>query len=189
VTLWIGIVGFGLSMAYLGAGKLLHDRAIDKALAAAGRTREDIDRGRLRADAYPSIGMITVWRVVLEDDQAWYVARVHHLADEAATASDGITVCPKERSNRWVRLALDRPGAQAWNWFAMGRMRAEYERRGRFHVVKLYDMRYGWPLNSGQSLWWRELIWDDQGDFVGIQHGRTRSARMAAEIWKQLWNP
>ena len=185
-TLWIGWVGFLLSVGYIATGRVLHDRAIDRVLARRGGASP------VRAQAYPTIGTILLWRVVLEDDRAWYVARVRfRLTGGGSDDEPKLNVVPKRRANLWVQKALQTPAAREWDRFTIGNTRAVYERPKGLHVVRLYDMRYGWPIDSTESRWWLEIAWDEEGRLLGARRrttfrGSTRD-KVIRSIWKQMW--
>jgi len=187
-TLAIGWTGFLLSVAYIAAGRVMHDRAIDKALAMHGRP------ACVRANAYPAIGTILLWRVVIETDEAWHLARIHHLAPHRPGRDPpDLQTVPKHRDNPWVRRTLQLPLAKQWDWFAMGNTRAGYERRGNLHVVSLYDMRYTWPLANTRSLWWLEVTYDRQGRMLAAgrrtSHHRRNFGKLIRRIWDDIWSP
>ncbi len=167
-TLLAGWVGFALVLGYVAAGKVLHDRAVDKALPLAGGHV-------IHVEAYPSFGSILVWRVVCRSEKDWTVCRVHALADASAPVRH--ETVPESR-NKWVSLAREYGPAERFDRATRGSTRAKYSyQRGR-HVVDFYDMRYGPWAEGAESLWTLREVLDDAGKVIGVErrpmdHGST----------------
>ena len=182
VAAWIG---FALSCAYLAAGRLLHDRAVRIARRLAGG--ETI----VRADAYPYLGSILLWRSVVETPHRWIVTRVHHLRDFSADPARSAVV-PKV-DNQWTRAARTLPEFSVYNWFAMGRIRATHERRGGEQVVEFHDMRYSADPGGVGSLWPLRVTFDAAGKVRGVRRifafRKRRSAGLIRKAWRELWTP
>lgn len=182
VAAWIG---FALSCAYLAAGRLLHDRAVRIARELAGG--ETI----VRADAYPHLGSILLWRAVVETPDRWIVTRVHHLRDFSADPPRSAVV-PKV-DNQWTRAARALPEFAVYNWFAMERIRATYARRSGEHVVEFHDMRYSGDPGGVESLWPLRMTFDAAGKVRSVQRiftfRKRRSAGLIREVWREVWTP
>ena len=187
-TLVIGWAGVLLSVGYLAAGRLLHDRAADRAAALVASKGEKV----LRADAYPAIGTIFLWRAVVQTDQAWHAVRVHHFTERPPQqwrAARAARTAP----NEWVRRARRLEEYQTYRWFTNDRIRVEYEAINGVHVVRFHDMRYSPRLDGIESLWPLVAEFDRKGKlvFVGrrMERRRREFARYAAAVWHDLWNP
>ena len=143
-------------MGYLAAGRLMHDRAVEKALQLVDRSKV------LRADAYPSIGTIFLWRAVVETSDDWLAVRVHYCSRDPVRKYK-FTRVAKVEPNVWIRRARRLREYEVYEWFTCGRLRAEYANVNGLHVVRFHDMRYAWPLESVESLWTVSVILDDAG--------------------------
>ncbi len=186
LTLVIGWSGFLLSVAYLAAGRVLHDRAVEKAAPLVGR--EEV----FRADAYPAMGSIFLWRAVIETDTAWHAVRVHQLSKAPANQWKH-TRAAKIGPNEWIDRARELPEYRTYDWFAGHRLRCEYERVNGLHVVRFHDMRYSRTSDGLESLWPLVVEFSADGKvlFVGRQMERhaTRLGEHAAAAWQDLWDP
>jgi len=183
-TLIVAWTGFLLSVAYIAAGRVMHDWAAEKAVRAAG------ERAVLRADAYPAPGTIFLWRTVVETDDEWIVTRVHHFSDKPDDQWRR-TTAPKP-DNQWIRKARRLDEVQEYYWFAGGRVRANYFQEGDHHVVEFHDMRYGRPVESAESLWPMIVIFDGAGRVRHVARRRAPRGRyldLVAAVWSDMWNP
>jgi len=186
ITLVIGWSGFLLSVAYLAAGRLLHDRAVAKAVTLVGREKV------LQADAYPAMGSILLWRAVVETDTAWHAVRVHQLS-KAPPNQWKHTRAAKLGPNEWINRARELPEYKTYDWFAGHRLRCEYQQVDGVHVVRFHDMRYSRRNDGLESLWPLVVEFDADGRvlFVGrrMELRATRFGEHAAAVWHDLWNP
>lgn len=182
----VALAALALLAAYLGTGRLLHDRAIDKALAAIGS--EPV----VSAEAYPAIGSIFLWRTVVETPTHWHVARVHFLAPATRQVRPARPV-EKPLEDQWYALAQGAPQAVEFAWFSGRPMRWEPRPRNGQHVVTFHDMRYAWPLDGVDGLWNFEVTLDDAGNVLETQQihpvGPGGRRKMFREVWQELWNP
>lgn len=182
----VALCGLALLIAYLGAGRGLHDRAVDKALAVVG------NEAVVSAEAYPAVGSIFMWRAVVETQTRWHVMRVHFLAPAERQVRAAAPV-EKPLKDRWHALALAVPQAAEFAWFSDRPMRWESRLRNGLHVVTFHDMRYAWPLDGVDGLWSFEVALDDEGNvrearkIHPVPHAGRR--RMFTEVWHELWNP
>ena len=185
-TLAIGWAGIILTTGYLGAGRILHDRAIRKASALVRNERI------VRADAYPALGTIFLWRTVIETQDAWQVTRVHHFSGSPPETWK-TSRAAKATGNAWTAKAHTLPEFETYRWFARGRLRTEYEQVDGLHVVRVHDMRYSPRTDGMESLWPLVVEFDSAGRrrFVGRRMRRSggRLRHYAADIWHDIWNP
>jgi inner membrane protein len=195
-TMIIGWAGMALSTGYIAAGRWMHDLAIERALRGAGHARVG------RADAYPALGTIFLWRTVMRTDDGWTVGRVHVLSGSQAQPAHVV-----EADNEWVRRARGLEEARVFDWFAMGRTRASYARQGGLqagvnrgleasndlHIVEFHDMRYGRRTDSVESLWGLRVTFDETGRLAEVhrfQAYRGHSVRESLrQAWHDVWNP
>ena len=189
----IGIAGLAISVGYLVAGRMMHDVAVARGVAALRQHQAATAPGDLRlrsADAYPMLGTIFVWRVLLHDSHTWYVGRTHTLFDRP------VTLVPCEQDDdAWVRRARTLPAAQTFEWFANGRVRAVSQRADGHPIVELHDMRYGRRTDSPQSLWFLEVRFAPDGRVTSVRRRQTvrgddRSrGEMIGDAWRELFRP
>jgi len=196
-TMIVAWTGMALSTGYIVAGRFFHDLAISRAREGAGQARV------VAADAYPALGSIFLWRTVLRTDDGWTVARIHVFSHGGVKP----TFVAEDDNNEWVRRARDLEEAKQFDWFAMGRMRAGYARRGGLqaavnrgpeasnglHIVEFHDMRYGRRTDSVESLWGLRVTFDENGRLAQVhrfQAYRGHSVREALrQAWHDVWNP
>lgn len=181
----VGWAGFALSVAYLGAGRLLHDASVRQARAAVGEGAEIV-----RADAYPAVGAIFLWRTVVETPEAWVVNRVRPLTGYDPRRQKRVA----KQSGPWIERARALPETERYAWFAMGRVRATHRRMDGQHVVEVHDMRYGWPLSSPESLWPLVVRFSAEGEVrevarVRRQRGGEGFGSMVEAMWDDVWAP
>jgi inner membrane protein len=191
-SLAVGWVGFGLSVAYLASGHVLHERAVEMARGLAEETMTAPDGGPAairRADAYPALGSILAWRTVVETDAGWQVARVRPLAREPVEPDRVHAVA--DAAGPWVDRARSLRAAHVYAWFAMDRLRAEHRRDGEEHVVTLHDMRYGYRPDRLESLWPLVVRFGPDGQVRQVRRLTPRSRRgmgeMIADAWDDIW--
>jgi inner membrane protein len=151
-VLIIGWAGFLACVGYLVAGRVLHDRAISPV------TEGHYINGAIRADAYPALGSLFLWRVVIETDREFLTLRYRPLSGTdyqllfGQPDSSPIRGVPKQ-DDPWIERARRLPIVQSYEWFAMGRGRAETTPDGPDQVVEFHDMRYGQATDSLLSMW------------------------------------
>jgi len=194
-TLVVAWVGFGLSVSYLATGRLMHDRAASLARAAVGADAGNV----IRADAYPSMGTILLWRAVVETDSQWLVARVHVFGDNrpGSTGLAGIGRMRLETAAKqdspWIDKASELHQVKTYRWFAGGRVRAECEQENGKWVVTFHDMRYGWPQDSIRSMWPLEVVFSADGKLLEVTRRRAerrgRLGELIPAMWHDIWNP
>ena len=179
-TLVIGWTGFCLSLGYLGAGEVLRERAISDAgrLAAPAAI--------IRAEAYPALGSILLWRAVVETDGGWVVAAVRPISG----AVTGVETARKQDSP-WVERALALPAVRRYAWFAMGWVRAAESRQDGRHVVELHDMRYSLRPEGLESLWPLQVTFNEAGEVVSVRSLSTYPGedrwQFIRRTWRDIW--
>ncbi len=187
----VALVGLILSTGYIATGRLLHNRAVD--IALAGATGKTI----VSADAYPMLGSIFLWRGVVETDDTWLVTRIHHFARAGTKrATNSIAKTP---NNLWLDKARQLNQYQLYHWFAAGRLREEFYNHPDMFILRFHDMRYGRNAHSIDSLWPLEVQFAPDGEllsakrrFADIHNGRSFISRLRAvaqSAWMDIWNP
>ena len=179
----VGWTGFVLSVGYLAAGRAAHDVTVS-------RSRALVPPGSriVRADAYPTLASILLWRGVVETTDGWLAVRVRPLGHNRPRTKWAAKV-----DNQWVRRATELPEARRFKWFAMGRVRAKYELLDGRHVVELHDMRYGIMPEDVDSLWPLRVTFDDASGVIDVsrlrRHRRRDLGKFIKRLWKDMWAP
>jgi len=187
-TLKIGWIGFSLSLAYLTAGYLMHNRAIS---ALKEFSQKQGGKNSAQYDAYPQIGTIFLWRITRRDNISWTTARINLLHNSTL---DTLHVNhTRIRENPWIHRALQVSEIQTFQWFAMDQIRAVYQRQDGNHVVDFHDMRYGREPDSLESLWSARVTLDHYGQVLRVErvhHYRgMRLGQVARRLWNEMWQP
>ncbi len=184
ISLAIGIAGLLLSTAYLAAGRLCHNLAQYRAMEKLG------DQQIVSAEAYPMIGTIFLWRVVLQTPGDWYVLRVHLLGDQdriEVSRAEKLRPLPAE-----VLQARQTEEYKIFDWFSRYQLRPIVRQEDDLVIVEFHDMRYGWRTASPTSAWFLQFRYT-KGDPTPIDICRLRSSptRQDAvrEHWRDMWNP
>jgi inner membrane protein len=184
ITLFIGWTGFLLTTGYLVAGWFLHGWAIEKALPKVDTHQVQ------RIEAYPMIGTILLWRVVVQTPSHWQAIRVHHFADPSAGFR---TTEVKRERNDWIQMARSLREAKTFDWFTNGMTRATYAVQNSKHVVGFHDMRYSLASDSTASLWSLRMVFNDAGEPVHLEwvehHRRRGLVSFLMNLWSEIWNP
>jgi len=190
----VGWGGFLLSVAYLAAGRVMHDVAVARGLDAYATVHPsaalDTPPPSVTAEAYPTIGSIFVWRVVVRAPDGWYVGRTHTLFDRPVKLTRR-----GSDDDPFVRAALADPNVQTFRWFTGGNLRAVSRVDDGQRIVELHDMRYGIRTDSPESLWYARVTLDDTGRVRAVQRRhnfRNRSrplGRAARMAWQELFTP
>ncbi len=181
-TLIVGWTGLILSSGYILTGRAMHDLAISRASQELGAARIS------RADAYPAMGSILVWRVVVRSDTGWSVAAVHVLSPKKPAITSFA-----QADDEWVSRAAGTQEARLFDWFAMGRVRASHEQLDGLHVVEFHDMRYGRRTDSMESLWGLRVEFDSSGKLLAAHRFHSYRGislgQIVGQAWHDIWNP
>jgi len=181
-TLIVGWAGLALSTAYLAAGAAINWR-LRHGLPEPMRSA--------RAEAYPQICTIFVWRVTAEDDRAWYVARHNVLFGRPLRAEDFTRIGKVE--SEWIEGARRLPRVKTYCWFSRGQIRATYDRLKPFHVVEFHDMRYGIRPGSPEALWPLRVTFSARGEVLDVarrhRYRRAELGKLVLQTWRDVWTP
>lgn len=190
-SLAIGIAGMILSTAYLAAGRVGHDIARSRSLAALG------ERQIVSAEAYPMAGSIFLWRVVLQTPEEWFVLRVR-LPGDAPTPNSRRNISRAVKrfpESPFVQQARKTEAYAVFEWFARGQLRTAETRRGNDVLVDFHDMRYGRYAADRNGLWFLRFRFpaDDcrSAEPAGVVLLYSSAGRwnMISRLWRELWNP
>lgn len=188
-------VGFGLSVAYLAAGRVMHDTAVSRGLQAYRRarvTQPGNETGGVTTSAHPGLGSIFVWRVVVRSPDRWYVGRTHTLFDRPIRLRSR-----RHDDDRFVRAAREEEQVELFHWFADGSVRAESRKVDGRRIVDFHDMRYGAGADSLESLWLARVRFDNAGNVHSVRrvnnfrsrHGGRAFSQAARTAWRDLFRP
>jgi len=187
VTMVIGWAGFLASVGYLAGGRAMHNWAVRKAATCAQHQGARV----VQVDAYPALGTIFLWRTVVETDREWIVTRIHHFSREPASTWRTSSIARDD--GPWVAKAMQLGQVETFDWFAGGRLRAENSATDGNHIVTFHDMRYGWPVESVESMWPLTVMFDCDGRvaYIGRRNHRPRGnfSSLVRSVWADIWNP
>ena len=189
ITVIIGIVGMMLVIGYLTGGAILRCAAIERGKKAMGKNTEKF----ISADAYPMLGSIVLWRVVLQTPDEWKLVRVHSMAPGDRKLQ--VTSVPRGGSTPLIQKAHTTREYEIFNWFSNGNLRAEQSAvPDGITLVDFHDMRYAPRTDAPQSIFVLRFAFDSSGNILksGIIRpsisGRTRKDLLTG-IWKEQLNP
>jgi inner membrane protein len=188
ITIIIGTFGLMLVIGYLGCGAVLRRVAIERGKKALGDTEKII-----AADAYPMLGSIVLWRVVLQTPDEWTLMRVHHLAP--ADRKLRITSIWRGQNTPLIERAVSTREYKIFNWFSGGNLRPEQlTLPDGTTLVDFHDMRYATRADAPQSIFVLRFAFDSDGDIlksaiVGPSMGGRSRKALLADIWKEQLNP
>jgi inner membrane protein len=178
-TLVVGWAGFLLAAAYLAAGGVLHEKAIGEARGLVPAS--DV----VRIDAYPGLGSLFLWRVVIETNDEWIVTRARPLFGEIGPPRE--QRAPKI-DDEWIQRAEALPEVVEYKWFAMGRVRAASSHADGRHIVEFHDMRYAAHMESVNSLWPLHVTFSDDGRLVEMQRVSSLPRETVGEVMGRFWS-
>ena len=182
---WVGLV---LSVGYLAAGRAMHDVAVGRAREACRLSPSDASR----IEAYPSLGTIFVWRVVVRSDAGWDVGRTHLLFDRPVRLTHHA-----DADGPHVRKATADRHVGIFDWFASGQLRPVNHRVEGERVVDFHDMRYGVRPESPTSLWMARVRFDADGNVASVRRvnnfqrrgGGRAFSQVVRLAWRELFRP
>lgn len=183
LTLWIGWIGFLVSVGYIFTGWQFHNQAIRQVKKHFAGQLDACASAQYRA--YPQLGCIWLWRVTEQRQNQWNAAQCNLLFDPylqrvkwtSGSASD----------NQWVQIAQSLPAVQTFYWFAMDQIRPEYDHQPHRHIVDFHDMRYSSDPAGLESLWSLRVIFDDDGNLMLVDQMRHYPRRGYSSIFQQAW--
>ncbi len=187
VTIIVGIVGMLLSTGYLAAGRVCHDIAIRQGIVGLE------DKEIVEANAYPMIGSLMLWRVVVETPDQWIVSRVHFLADSQKPLRRNTASVLNESNFKEIQLAKEHPMYKTFAWFSGDKLRPEVFYEKDVTIVDFHDMRYSTDAASVEGLWHMRFVYDSKGELIAAGrtsrfHHRNRY-EFLKKFWKEMWTP
>lgn len=187
VTIVVGIVGMLLSVGYLAAGRVCHDIALNRGIA--GLEGKDI----VSAEAYPMIGSLMLWRVVVETPDQWIVSRIHLLASKQKPFRRNQAPVLNEKNFPEIQWAKQNPKYEIFAWFAGYKLRSEVRNEKGLVIVDFHDMRYSPDAASVDSLWKLTFVYNADGEllFAGRTSNfhRLNRTKLFKKFWRDTWNP
>ena len=187
ITLYMGWIGFGLSVGYIATGYGMGRLAVHNMREAF--SSHDVSEGPVEYKAYPQIGSIFLWRVTRFDGKGWAAGRANllFLGDPEMLTIEQAKVV----DNQWINRARQLPEVQTYEWFAMGQLRANYAEKEGEHIVDFHDMRYGGQPESLESMWPVRVTMSQTGEVIKVERlqyfRREDSGSVAGQLWKQMW--
>ncbi len=187
-TIIVGVVGMMLVIGYLTGGAVMRWIAIQRGKKALGDTEKII-----AADAYPMLGSILLWRVVLQTPDEWKLARVHILAP--ADRKLIITSAQRGQKTPLIKKAQKTRDYEIFNWFSGGNLRPEQlVLSSGYAIIDFHDMRYASRADAPQSIFILRFIFDSNGNilesgFAGPSMGRRSRKALLRDIWNEQLNP
>jgi inner membrane protein len=166
-TTWLGIAALLLTTTYLIYGGWNHAEALE-------RTRTDAQNKKLtilRAEVYPQLTTVWVWRTVVKTPQGYLVGRTNTLLGKTVTAT-----FVSHNTDPWIDRAQRLKKIKLYRWFADDLLRGtvtRYPQGGG--TVSFFDMRYGNPMGTDHYLWGARAYVNQDGDFGNVERFYNRS--------------
>ena len=151
----VALAGLLASSAYIGLGAVNRERALDIGRAEAER----LGLRGARVEAYPLIGTVMSWRLLVETEDAFRVARLSFFTGSPPR----FEVAPKATGPA-VEAALSHPLVRRYVAFTLGTVRPVLTEHKGSVAVELDDMRYGFPADSPRSIWTVRAVLDHRGE-------------------------
>ena len=185
---WAPVIALGgliLSSGYIGLGAWCHSRATDMSLTAA--------RGQgiapSQVEAFPMVGLVNAWRLVIETDDAFHVGRINFLAP------GGIRFrrLPKEKGPL-VDRASRHDRVTQYRRFARGMIRpVVVDSEAEAPVIEFEDMRYAIPGREDRTIWSVRVTFNPAGDIVEVVPDQERigdypPGEVFRAFWHELWH-
>jgi inner membrane protein len=143
--------------------------------------------------AYPMVPTIFVWRVTIEEEDAWDVARRNFLFGQHLQAADFHRLA--QANNECVTKARELPEVKTFTWFAGGQVCATYRQEDGRHVVEFQDMRYSLRPEDTTGMWSVQVVFPAdpaKPPTVSMDHfarGIQNPWEFAKQMWNDLWRP
>lgn len=176
-TTWLGIGALLLTTAYLFYGGWHHARALERIHADALNKKVSM----LRAEAYPQLATVWVWRTVVKTPQGYLLGRTNTLRGKEVTST-----FLADEDDPWIERALSLEKIKLYRWFADDLLRGavtRYPRGGG--TVSFFDMRYGNPAEPDHYLWGARVYINEDGDCGRVERFFNRSLA-AGELLRRV---
>ena len=166
-TSWLGMAALLLTTAYLVYGAWNHAVALDRTLEDA-RTRE---LTILRAEVYPELASVWVWRTVVETPEGYLVGSTNTLLGKRVRST-----FVAHDADPWIQRAMLLNKIRVFEWFTDGLMRKKVVRKpDGGGAVEFLDMRYGSPQQADSSLWGARVYVNQDGSLGRVERFYNRS--------------
>ena len=173
-TSWIGVGVLLLTTLYLIYGSLNGNLALNRTLADA----DSKDVAILRAEVYPQLTTVWVWRTVVKTPDGFLLGRTNTLLGERLTSTflenDCDPLIEKARSLEKIKV---------YRWFADDLLREKITRHTQGDgIINFFDMRYGNPMETDHYLWGARVYFDRDGNLGRVERFYNRSFSMGELI-------
>jgi inner membrane protein len=173
-TWWIGMGALLLTTSYLVYGGLNHDLALNRTLADADSKDATIHR----AEVYPQLTTVWVWRTVVKTPDGFLLGRTNTLLGENVTSifleNDRDPLIEKARRLEKIKV---------YRWFADDLLREKITRYTQGNgMIQFFDMRYGNPMETDHYLWGARVYFDRDGNLGRVERFYNRSFSMGELI-------
>ena len=176
-TWWIGVGVLFLTTSYLLYGSWNHDLALKRTLADAGGKDVTI----LRAEVYPQLTTVWVWRTVVKTPDGFLLGRTNTLLGEKVTA----TFLSNDR-DPLIEKARNLEKIKVYRWFADDLLREKISRHPQGGgMIQFFDMRYGNPMETDHYLWGARVYIDRDDNLGRVERFYNRSFSMG-ELMKRV---
>lgn len=166
-TAWLGITALLVTTGYLIYGAWNHGQALDRTCADA-RTKKVVI---LRAEAYPQLTTVWVWRTVVKTPEGYLLGRTNTLRGKTVR-STYLT----DETDPWIDRAENLEKIKLYRWFADHLVRPVVTRYPQGSgTVSFYDMRYGNPMEPDHYLWGARVQVNPDGSFGAVERFYNRS--------------
>ena len=173
-TLWIGVGVLLLTTLYLVYGSLNNDLALNRTLADADSKNITI----LRAEVYPQLTTVWVWRTVVKTPDGFLLGRTNTLMGERVTS----TFLENDR-DPLIEKARGLEKIKVYRWFADDLLREKITRHTQGGgIIQFFDMRYGNPMETDHYLWGARVYFDRDGNLGRVERFYNRSFSMGELI-------
>ena len=163
-----------LTTLYLVYGSLNIDLALNRSLADADRKNITI----LRAEVYPQLTTVWVWRTVVKTPDGFLLGRTDTLMGERVTS----TFLENDR-DPLIELARGLEKIKVYRWFADDLLRQKITRHTQGDgIIQFFDMRYGNPMETDHYLWGARVYFDRDGNLGRVERFYNRSFSMGELI-------
>lgn len=183
-TSWLGITALLMTTAYLVYGAWNHGVALDRTLEDARAKKLTV----LRAEVYPELTTVWVWRTVVETPEGYLVGSTNTLLGKTVRST-----FLAHDSDPWIQRAMLLSEIKIFEWFTDGLMRRKVVRKpGGGGAVEFLDMRYGSPEQSDTSLWGARVYVNEDESLGRVERFYNRSfsfARLVSRVVTGLTTP
>ena len=178
----VGWVGFILSIIYIAGGYAINQshKINFEVMYSHSEQNENIER----VEAYPAIGSLMLWRVVVKTDKNWRTYRVHRLGGKPRL--EKIAICEK---NDLVEKTKLHPDYKTFAWFSDDLIRFDVFKLPKYTIVRACDMRYGTKTESLDSMWSLDFYYDSKtGKYLRHHLSSPRNRKNIFDYPKKIIN-